>query len=84
MFHWIFLKRCELVTQLVLVYVGQAASIEGLCVTPANFKSNLGEFCEYCPVNLALHEEFIDCSSVNSLTYAASYRQEGSCCQLYH
>lgn len=52
----------------------QAKSINGLCITPSDFKSRLGEFSEYCPVNLALHDELIDCSTTNSLQYAAEYR----------
>lgn len=59
---------------IVFYIVGQAASIYGLCVTPSNFKKALGEFYEYCPVNLALQEELIDCSGTKSLKYAAEYR----------
>lgn len=56
------------------LYLGKAASIGGLCVTPSDFKSALGEFGEYCPINLALHGELIDCSNTTSLNYAAEYR----------
>lgn len=49
------------------------ASIHGLCVTPLEFNSALGEFFEYCPVDLALHEELVDCSG-DSLQFAAEYR----------
>lgn len=52
----------------------KAASISGLCITPSDLKSRLGEFSEYCPVNLALHEQLIDCSTRKSLKFAAEYR----------
>ena len=57
-----------------MIFLGQAASIEGLCVTPSDFKSRLGEFDEHCPVNLALHGELVDCSTTRSLKYAAEYK----------
>ena len=55
-------------------FTDKASSVSGLCVTPSDFKSRLGEFLEYCPVNLALHEQLIDCSTTKSLKYAAEYR----------
>lgn len=53
---------------------GKAASMNGLCVTPSKFQSALGEFQEFCPVNLALQRKLIDCSAVKSLKFAAEYR----------
>ena len=58
---------CSLIT-------GDAASIDGLCVTPSKFKLGLGEFQEFCPVNLAQKGQLIDCSATKSLKYAAEYR----------
>lgn len=57
----------------LLIAIGKAAALNGLCLTPTKFQSILGEYQEYCPVNLA-HGKFIDCSSVKSLKFAAEYR----------
>ena len=57
----------------ILFAIGKAASLNGLCLTPSKFQSALGEFQEYCPVNLA-NGKLIDCSSIKSLKFAAEYR----------
>eukprot|EP00731_Ephydatia_muelleri_P001091 Em0001g1091a len=49
----------------------KAASISGLCITPAEFKSRLGEYQEYCPVSLALKDELVNCPS---LKFSAEYK----------
>ncbi len=59
---------------LFCIVIGKAASMNGLCVTPSKFQSALGEFQEFCPVNLALQRKLIDCSAVKSLKFAAEYR----------
>ena len=51
-----------------------AASIYGLCVTPSECASRLGEFSHYCPVSLAPRYELIDCSEESTLKYTAEYR----------
>jgi len=55
-------------------YQGRAASIKNLCITPAEFKSRVGVFGQYCPVSLALRGEFCDCSSQPNLDLAAEFR----------
>eukprot|EP00731_Ephydatia_muelleri_P001087 Em0001g1087a len=52
----------------------KAASISGLCITPAEFKSRLGEYQEYCPVSLALKDELVNCSQEPSLKFSAEYK----------
>ncbi|TSN30253.1 Adenylate kinase 9 [Bagarius yarrelli] len=54
---------------------GQAASIEHLCVTPHELESRLSEFGHYCPVSLALHKHFVDCSFDNSMQFAVEFRR---------
>ena len=58
---------------LVRKLVGKAASISGLCITPQEFASRLGEYGHYCPVSLTDNDELVDCSSQPSLTWAAEY-----------
>lgn len=53
---------------------GKAASIFGLCITPTEFKSRLGEYLAYCPVSLALKDELVDCSQEPSLKFSAEYK----------
>lgn len=53
----------------------RAASVAGLCITPSEFNSKLGEFAEYCPVSLALRGELVDCSN-KPLSFAAEYRYD--------
>lgn len=55
-------------------YVGKAASINSLCVTPQEFKDRLGSFMEYCPVSLVERGELVDCKSQPSLQYAVEYQ----------
>ncbi|XP_077409567.1 adenylate kinase 9 isoform X2 [Vanacampus margaritifer] len=54
---------------------GQAGCIDRLCVTPKEFQRQLGEFAQYCPVCLALHDHLLDCSESASLMYAAEYNR---------
>jgi len=67
----VYIKYCN---ENTFVIIGDAASINGLCMTPSKFQAGLGEFREFCPVNLALHEKLIDCSTIRHLKYAAEYR----------
>ena len=53
--------------------LGHAAAIHGLCITPSEFESRLGEFSYFCPVNLA-DNILVDCSKEQTLTYSAEYR----------
>lgn len=53
--------------------IGNAASICGLCITPTEFTSKLGEFIDYCPVSLALRGELVKATN-KSLEFAAEYR----------
>ena len=58
---------------MILLHIGNAASICGLCITLKEFTTKLGEFIDYCPVSLALKGELV--KAVNkSLEYAAEYR----------
>ncbi|GAB1605420.1 hypothetical protein Ahia01_000824100, partial [Argonauta hians] len=52
----------------------QAGSISGLCVTEEAFQERLGEFKEYCPVSLALHNELVDCSHDKTMDLVAEYQ----------
>ncbi|KAI3363735.1 hypothetical protein L3Q82_001351 [Scortum barcoo] len=52
----------------------QAACINRLCITPKELQYRLGEFGQYCPVCLALHQHLVDCSEIAALTHAAEYR----------
>ncbi|XP_077367067.1 adenylate kinase 9 isoform X2 [Festucalex cinctus] len=54
---------------------GRAGCIDRLCVTPKEFQRQLGEFAQYCPVCLALHNHLVDCSESASLMYAAEYNR---------
>jgi len=53
---------------------GMAASLDGLCVRPAEFVSRLGIFRQYCPVALTSRGELENCEEVKSLRFAAEYR----------
>ncbi|XP_072219011.1 adenylate kinase 9 [Leuresthes tenuis] len=53
---------------------GKAACINRLCITPKEFERRLGEFCQYCPVCLALHHHLVDGSESAALTHAAEYK----------
>ena len=53
---------------------GNAASINGLCVTPKEFGSRLGQYGHYCPVRLMDHAELVDCSSQDSFKYSVQYK----------
>lgn len=55
------------------LHAGQAASVYGLCISPAEFKARLGEFSHYCPASLA-QGELVDCSEDTSLQYSAEFR----------
>ncbi|ESO88926.1 hypothetical protein LOTGIDRAFT_105959, partial [Lottia gigantea] len=65
---------CQIQTYLQSIADGQAASINDMCITPSEFEDRLGDYNQYCPVSLALHNELIDCSTSKSLQYAAEYR----------
>ena len=53
---------------------GKAASIGNMCISPKEFKGRLGCFKQYCPVSLQIHDEFVDCSNMKSLKFAAEFR----------
>lgn len=53
---------------------GKAASLRGMCVTNKDFMERLGDFGQFCPVSLALHEELVDCSKDTSMDLVAEYR----------
>ncbi|KAF7230651.1 adenylate kinase 9 isoform X1 [Nothobranchius furzeri] len=53
---------------------GRAACISRLCITPKQLACQLGEFGQYCPVCLALHQHLVDLSDDTALTHAAEYR----------
>ncbi|XP_078256014.1 adenylate kinase 9 [Rhinoraja longicauda] len=53
---------------------GKAASIAGMCITPNELKSRLGEFKQYCTVSLQLKGELHNCSVDPSLEFAAEFR----------
>lgn len=57
-----------------LVFLGQAASIADMCITPDEFLQRVGDFGQYCPVSLADKNELIDCSTNVTLKYAAEFR----------
>lgn len=59
---------------LLSFYVGKAASINSLCVTPQEFKDRLGSFKEYCPVSLVERGELVDCKLQPTLQYAVEYQ----------
>lgn len=58
----------------MIYYVGQAACINRLCITPKELQSRLGEFGLYCPVCLGLCCHLVDTSGNTSLALAADYR----------
>ncbi|XP_067841405.1 adenylate kinase 9 [Heptranchias perlo] len=53
---------------------GKAACIAGLCITPQELQSRLGEFGQYCPVSLQLNGELEDCAVSPSLEFSAEFR----------
>lgn len=53
---------------------GKAACIDKLCITPDELIARLGEFGQFCPVSLAESYELNDCSTTNSLEFAAEFR----------
>jgi len=61
---------------LICLYVGRAASIANMCITPAEFAQRLGKYQEYCPVSLEVDGELVDCSGEVSLRYAAEYKSK--------
>ena len=60
----------------VVFFPGKAASVAQMCITPTEFEARLGDFGQYCPVSLAETGELVDCSTTNSLDYAAEFRGE--------
>ncbi|XP_069743657.1 adenylate kinase 9 isoform X3 [Narcine bancroftii] len=79
---WVWLKALEEVkvsvkqieVYLERIHEGKAARIAGLCITPHELQSRLGEFGQYCPVTLQLLGELQDCSLDPSLEFAAEFR----------
>ncbi|XP_072102423.1 adenylate kinase 9 isoform X1 [Mobula birostris] len=79
---WVWLKVLQEVkasVKQIEVYLeqireGKAANIAGLCITPNELLTRLGEFGQYCPVTLQLQEELEDCSVDPSLEFAAEFR----------
>lgn len=57
----------------IIVHIGNAASVCGMCITPREFDSKLGEFIDYCPVSFALKGELVKATN-KSLEFAAEYR----------
>lgn len=57
-----------------LQFLGQAASIADMCITPDEFLQRVGDFGQYCPVSLADKNELIDCSTNVTLKFAAEFR----------
>lgn len=55
-------------------FLGQAASIADMCITPDEFLQRVGDFGQYCPVSLADKNELIDCSTNVTLKFAAEFR----------
>ncbi|XP_074845222.1 adenylate kinase 9 [Carettochelys insculpta] len=73
------LEEVQVIVKQIQIYLerireGKAASIAGLCITPQELQSRLGEFGQYCPVSLAEKQELIDCSATSSLQFAAEFR----------
>ena len=58
----------------LLFFLGQAASIADMCITPDEFLQRVGDFGQYCPVSLADKNELIDCSTNITLKFAAEFR----------
>ena len=56
------------------LFVGNSASIADMCITPTEFLQRVGDFGQYCPVSLALRGELVDCSSNQTLEFAAEFR----------
>ncbi|KAI1897614.1 hypothetical protein AGOR_G00085080 [Albula goreensis] len=79
---WVWSKvldECRISLRCIHTYLerirsGQAASIDRLCITPKELHSRLGEFGQYCPVSLALHQQLVDCSHSASLELAAEFQ----------
>ncbi|XP_072356094.1 adenylate kinase 9 isoform X2 [Scyliorhinus torazame] len=79
---WVWEKVLEIVktsVKQIEIYLeriqnGQAACIAGLCITPSELQSRVGEFQQYCPVSLQLNGEFIDCSVDPSLEFSAEFQ----------
>ena len=63
-----------LLTLRVVGFVGKAASVSDLCITPGECLIRLGDFAQYCPVSLADRGELVDCSVNASLEFAAEFR----------
>ena len=57
-----------------MLIIGKAACIDKLCISPEELISRLGEFGQFCPVSLAESYELVDCSSNDSLEFAAEFR----------
>uniref|UniRef100_A0ABM5G8U0 Adenylate kinase 9 isoform X3 n=1 Tax=Pogona vitticeps TaxID=103695 RepID=A0ABM5G8U0_9SAUR len=79
---WIWnrvLEDTQAITKQIQTYLerirqGKAASIADMCIMPQELLSRLGEFGQYCPVNLAEKGELVDCSVSPSLRFAAEFR----------
>lgn len=63
-----------MITVSCLQFLGQAASIADMCITPDEFLQRVGDFGQYCPVSLADKNELIDCSTNVTLKFAAEFR----------
>uniref|UniRef100_H0ZPC4 Adenylate kinase 9 n=1 Tax=Taeniopygia guttata TaxID=59729 RepID=H0ZPC4_TAEGU len=73
------LQKVQVVVKQIQIYLerrreGKAASIAGLCITPKELQSQLGECGQYCPVSLAEKGELVDCSVTPSLEFAAEFQ----------
>ena len=70
----------------ILTTSGKAAGIAGMCITPTQFEQRLGDYGQYCPVNLANKGELVDCSVTKSLKYATEFQGKniyiGKLCKL--
>lgn len=66
--------RSQMFTISCYQFLGQAASIADMCITPDEFLQRVGDFGQYCPVSLADKNELIDCSTNVTLKYAAEFR----------
>ncbi|KAI4567298.1 hypothetical protein MJG53_008876 [Ovis ammon polii x Ovis aries] len=79
---WIWnevIKKVKMVNKYMQIYMerikaGKAACIDKLCISPEELISRLGEFGQFCPVSLAESYELVDCSSNDSLEFAAEFR----------
>ncbi|XP_053828617.1 adenylate kinase 9 isoform X1 [Vidua macroura] len=73
------LQKVQMVVKQIQTYLerrkeGKAVSIAGLCITPKELQSQLGECGQYCPVSLAEKGELVDCSVTPSLEFAAEFQ----------